>query len=162
MWYNHNISKKELPQRMTKEFEIPIPLARAKEKLNEGGYTCVVCKGEKTFCQARRGIAPLLYWYDGGEDFSGGYAADKVVGKGAAFLYILLGVRAVYAVVMSEQARRLLTAHGIFSVCDTLVPAIKNRDGSGFCPMETAVKDIEDPREALTRLKDTLKKLQSR
>ena len=86
-------------------------------------------------------------------------AADRVVGKAAAFLYCLLKVSCVYAGVISEPALQVLQAQGIPVFYSTLVPAIKNRTGDGFCPMETAVWDLKDPKKAPDTIRETLKKL---
>ena len=86
-------------------------------------------------------------------------AADKVVGKATAFLYCLLQVKAVYTPVISRSAARVLREHGIELVAGIEVDFIWNRRRTGPCPMETAVKDIEDPTEALTAIRETLKTL---
>ena len=134
-------------------------LQRAKVLLTEGGYTVVLCRGGAVHTDTRRGVAPLLALLDAAADVSGFAAADKVVGKGAAFLYLRLGVAAVYAPVMSEGARALLTAHGVAVTCDTPVPAIRNRAGDGVCPMEGAVTGITDPAEAESAIRKRLAEL---
>lgn len=128
-------------------------LKRAKSLLAEGGWTCVLCREGEILTSRERGVAPLLSWLDGGSDLSGFSAADKVVGKAAAFLYVLLGVKEVYAPVMSQPAWDTLEKQGIPPSCDTLAPAIRNRAGTGFCPMETAVREIDDPAEALAAIR---------
>ena len=137
-------------------------LERAKALLNEGGYTVVLCHGEVTYTDIRRGVAPLLALLDRGEDVSAFAAADKVVGKAAAFLYLRLGVAAVHAAVMSEPAYDLLTAHGVAVTCDTLVPAIRNRAGDGFCPMETVTLPLTDPVEAEVAIRKRLAEMTNR
>ena len=127
-------------------------MERAKLLLAEGKYTCVVCGEGKTFTATERGVRPLLAWLNGGAGLAGTAAADRVVGKAAAFLYVLLGVGAVYAPLMSEPARETLLAGGIEAVADEIVPAIRNRTGTGFCPMESAVWEISDPQEAKAAL----------
>ena len=68
------------------------------------GDTCAIV-GEDTVLRSKeRGIKPLMAWLAAGEDCVGAVAADKVVGKAAAFLYVLLGVAEVHANVMSESA----------------------------------------------------------
>ncbi len=133
-------------------------IERARAKLSVGGYTCVMCRGEQTLVSTQRGVKPLLSWLgDGtGEGFS---AADKVVGAGAAFLYVLLKVREVYAEVMSEPALEVLKAHGIKARFGTLSGNIINRRGDGICPIEQAVAGITDPAEALKAIKERLKSL---
>lgn len=134
-------------------------LERAARRLHEGDVTCALCGGEDMVTDTRRGVAPLLALLDSGRDYSGYAAADKVVGKAAAFLYVRLGVRAVYAPVMSAPAQAVLTAHGVDVSCEGLVQAIRNRTGDGFCPMEQAVWDIDDPVEAETAVRQKLAQL---
>ena len=63
-------------------------LSRAKEILTENNYTCVILTDEYQYTSHQRGVKPLLDWYDDKSDLKDGYAADKVVGKAAAYLYI--------------------------------------------------------------------------
>ena len=73
-----------------------IDLKRACQTLAASDCTCVLCAGTRCHTSTQRGVAPLLQWLDGGTDLKGFSAADKVVGKAAAFLYCLLGVAAVH------------------------------------------------------------------
>lgn len=134
-------------------------LARAKEALLRGGYTCAICKGETLYTSDERGVKPLLSWLNSGAALANAAAADKVVGKAAAFLYVLLGVREVYAPVISERARSVLEEHAIALEAEIVVPAIRNRRGDGYCPMESAVWDIEDAREAKAAIEKKAKEL---
>ena len=123
-------------------------LEQAKTLLIEQQLTCVVLCETRTYTSTQRGIAPLMQWLKEGVDMQGAYVADKVVGKAAAYLYVLLGVREVYAAVISRPALDVLQRYNIGIVYDMLVPAIRNRTDTGFCPMETAVLDIDDANEA--------------
>ena len=134
-------------------------LKRAVSLLESGGYTCVLCSEDKLFTSSDRGVKPLLEWIDSGTDMKGFSAADKVVGKAAAFLYVILGVKAVYANVMSEHAKSVLTENGIDAEYGCLTEAVRNRAGTGFCPMETAVKNISEPKAALAEIKRKLEEL---
>lgn len=136
-------------------------LKKAKELLNGGDYTCVLCNDDTVYTSTKRGVKPLLDWLDQKTDLQGFCAADKVVGKATAFLYVLSGVTEVYAQVMSESANDILSQNGIVSVCDKAVKAIRNRSNTGFCPMETAVRDVDNPNEALIVIKNTLVQLQN-
>lgn len=131
-------------------------LCRAQHILDESGYTCVLCRQNQTKTCTARGVRPLVELLDAGQ-WTGYSAADKVIGKATAFLYVLLGVRAVYTPVISESAVRILHHYQIELSCDKIVPAILNRDRTGFCPMETAVRNIEDPQEALHAIRTTMK-----
>ena len=135
-------------------------LQRACRLLDAGDYTCVVCGENQVYTTTSRGVAPLLSWLDSDTSLQGFSAADRVVGRGAAFLYCLLGVREVYARIMSQPAAQVLQEHGIGVSAGTFVPGIINRKGDGPCPFEAAVMDIRDPREALTAIRETRRQLQ--
>jgi hypothetical protein len=128
-------------------------LEKARELLVSGDYTCAVCRGSISYTTRERGVKPLLNWLDAGADLKTASAADRVVGRGAAFLYCLLGVKEVHARVMSRPAAEVLEAHGITALADTFVDGIINRRGTGPCPFEDAVMQITDPREALAAIR---------
>lgn len=117
-------------------------LQNARALLDSSDYTCVLCCGEQFHTATERGVKPLLDWLASGLYLHGFSAADRVVGRGAAFLYCLLGVTAVYARVMSRPAAAVLEAHGIALQAETLVDGIINRKGTGPCPFEAAVMGI--------------------
>ena len=134
-------------------------LTKALDLLNSGNYTCVACKEEVVYTTTQRGVAPLLNWLDSNTDLKDFSAADRVVGRGAAFLYCLLGVKEVYALVMSRPAAEVLQSHGILADAGTFVEGIINRTGTGPCPFEAAVMDIQDTQEALNAIRMTRRKL---
>ena len=134
-------------------------LEKAKEILVTGGYTCVLCRAEQIITSNQRGVAPLMELWEQHRDVSGFSAADKVVGKATALLYCLLGVRAVYGAVMSRPALTVLEANGIATGYEQLVDAIRNRTDTGFCPMETATRDIHDPKDAPQAIRKALASL---
>jgi hypothetical protein len=132
-------------------------LNKAKELLLANGYTCVVCRNNEIYTSVQRGVTPLIEWHKGDTDLSGFCAADKVVGKGAAFLYVLLGINEVYAAVISRPALDVLLSHGIKTEYGILADNIINRSGDGICPIESAVLGTYDPHEAYSAI---VKKLQ--
>ncbi len=119
-------------------------LTKAKELLLSGGYTCVLCREEDTCFFTKRGVKPLVMLVEDEKDYKDYAAADKVVGKATAFLYVLLGVKAVYAKVISKSAFEVLNDHGIYCQYDEMSKNIINRKGDGICPFEAAVLDIDD------------------
>ena len=123
-------------------------LIKAKNSLQKGNYTCVLCFCDQLYFSTERGIKPLVNWLNSGIDFSGFSGADKVVGKGAAFLYALMKVKNLYASVISKPALLVLNDYGIKVEYDTLVDYIVNRKGDGVCPFEEAVKDVSDAQKA--------------
>ena len=131
----------------------------ARSHLDSGNYTCVVCKDDTLYFATDRGVKPLLNWLDSGLELQGFSAADRVVGRATAFLYCLLGVREVYACVMSRPAAQVLEENGITAHWGTLVNGIINRRGTGPCPFEAAVLDICDPNEALVAIRKKMEEM---
>lgn len=128
-------------------------LQTALQLLTQGGYTCVLCKDGECVTASARGVRPLLDWLDSGRDFRGFSAADKVVGRATAFLYVILGVKAVHATVMSTPAREVLEKHGIAATWERETSGIINRRGDGPCPFEAAVLGAKTPEDALTLIR---------
>lgn len=122
-------------------------LKNARSLLSQG-YTCVLCSGSTVYTSTLRGVKPLVQWLESGTDLSGFSAADKVVGKATAYLYVLLRVEAVYAHVISKSALAVLRFHGILCQYETLAENIINRKGDGICPFEAAVLEDNDPETA--------------
>ncbi len=131
-------------------------LELAKKRLSAGDVTCVLCLGEKTVTSSARGVRPLLQWLEQPPLGKGFCAADKVVRRATAYLYCLLGAKAVYAEVMSRSAREVLESAGIDATFGTLVPYIINRTKDGMCPMEAATLDARTPEDALAAVKTAL------
>ena len=137
-------------------------LERAKALLQSGNYSCVFCNGEQTYTSTERGILPLVQILSGDTRLSESSAADRIVGKAAALLFCLIGVKQVYAPVMSRAAVEALSAHGILPSYDTTVETIVNRKGTGPCPMEQAVRGLDQPQAALAAVTQTLAELAKR
>ena len=93
-------------------------LRKAKETLESGGYTCVLTDGTIVYTSKLRGVKPLVQFLESGTIPSGFSAADKVIGRATAYLYVLLGVREVYAQIISVFRRT--TADGC---CPSTSPA---------------------------------------
>lgn len=121
---------------------------KAKELIFSGDYTCVLVNGDKIITSTQRGVKPLLAWLDEKSDFREYHCADKVIGKAAAFLYVLLKVKSVYAMVISKPAIGVFERYGIDAEYGTAVEYIRNRTDTGYCPMEQAVLDVDTPKEA--------------
>ena len=134
-------------------------LEQAKKLLAQQQTTVVLCHGDTIYQSNQRGVQPLLSWLDSETDLMGFSAADNVVGRGAAFLYRLLGVRAVHGKVMSVAAVKVLRAGGIEATWDLLTESIQNRQKTGICPIELATGNIQEPENALFIIRSTLEKL---
>lgn len=130
----------------------------AKSRIS-GDITVCLVKGKSVVVSARRGVAPLIELCENENSYVGYSAADKIVGKAAALLYVYMGVKAVYAEVLSVAAENVLQAFGIAYEYGKKVDYIINRTGDGRCPMEQAVAEISSPADALIAVKQKLKSL---
>jgi len=135
-------------------------LERAKELMILEGYTCVITLDGITFKSKEKGVRPLLDWLYSGNKYTGWRLCDKVVGKAAAFLHIILGVREIYAEVISEPAKALLEENNITVTADTVVPEILNQTKDGPHPLETAVENITDVNDSIMAVELALKRME--
>ena len=116
--------------------------------LHEGAYSCAIANGEHIRTFTQRGVADLYDLLTQEPDFlHGSSVADKVIGKAAASLMVLGGVREVYAHTISQPALRLLQEAGITVSCDEVPDHIINRDHTGWCPLEQASRDLHSAKE---------------
>ncbi len=79
-----------------------------------------------------------------GTNLKGFSAADKVIGKAAAMLFVYAGVKSIYGEVMSKAAESVFQSFNVDYSFGTLTQYIINRKGTGMCPMEETVKDITE------------------
>lgn len=127
-------------------------IQKAKEILENGGVTCVLCRGGEVVTSRKSGISPMLDFLADGIDLVDYSAADKIIGRAAAMLFVLAGVREVYGEVVSRAALPIFEKYGVEYSYGTLVERIINRRGDGLCPMEAAVADIDDPKSGAEAL----------
>lgn len=89
--------------------------------------------------------------------------ADKIVGKGAAYLAVSAGISFLYTPILSLGGQEVLVAQGMPHEADCLTPFIENREKTDLCPFEKALKgvgshEIERAKDIIAAL---LKKLNS-
>jgi len=134
-------------------------LAECRRLILEENAPCVFVReglrtGEGT------GVRPLVTAYETEPELlRGAVIVDKIVGKAAAMVAVLGGAAGVYGLTMSAAARDYLEARGVPAAWETLTERIINRTGTGLCPMETAVLELEDPAEGLRALKEKMEQL---
>lgn len=137
-------------------------LEQAKQTLLSEKHTVAVVNNGKMVTSDKNGIAPLLDFLKNPEILRGAAAADKVIGKAAAYLFLKGGVRELYAELLSEPAKELLESRNVPVTYKKLVPYIKNRAQDGMCPMEQSVLEVQDEEEALQKLQETLARLKGK
>lgn len=125
------------------------------------GHSLALCRDGEIITSDLRGVAPMLFFLDNNTNLSGFSAADLIVGKAAAMLFVKAGIKEVYARVMSQSGRDFLIRHGIECSYGALCEKIINRDKTDICPMEKAVADVDDIDEGIERIKNKLSFLRS-
>lgn len=135
----------------------------AKQLLTTEKHALVLVKEEQSRVFDESGIRPLLRLIQQGDTIlHGAYAADKVVGKAAAMLFVLGGICEIYANVISETALQFLNDAGVPCTYDQKVPYIINRDQTGMCPMERCCLPLTQPQQAYLQLSQALERLSSK
>lgn len=127
------------------------------DRLRDEDASCVIRNGAETRVFRERGVKDLFRLLETDPAFlAGALVADKVVGKGAAALMVLGGVRAVYAGVVSMPALGLFAAAHISVEYGLEVPHIINRTKTGWCPVETLCRDCRTAEECLPLIRSFL------
>ncbi len=121
--------------------------------LHTGNYSCVIEKSEIR-CFSQRGVADLYNLLNNEPEFlDGSRIADKVVGKAAAALMVVGKVKTVYTDLISEPALRVLEEAGIEHFYGKRVSFIRNREQSGWCPLESSCKEAKTPEDVFSAVK---------
>ena len=122
--------------------------------LHEGAYSCVIRKGAEVRTFHKRGVADLYILLGNEPEFLlGAFVADKVVGKGAAALMVLGGVKHVYTDVISTPALDLFKTYGVEVSFSEVTDRIVNRTKDGLCPVETLCLDLDSPADMLNEIR---------
>lgn len=141
-------------------------------KENPATFAAYVCRNTAEYRlieSEKKGIAPIMEKLEiRANYFREAYVGDRVIGKAAAMLLVASGVRAIYADVMSEHAKKFIdevmydrtlgrnNARIVEYEAKKKVPFIENRLHTGMCPMESAVLELEDYNMAYEILKKKL------
>ncbi len=123
----------------------------ATEILHDTGCSLVVIdRHGQVHTYGSRGVADLYGIVTSGSDIlADADLADKVVGKGAAALMVLGGIRSLHADVISRPALEMLRAANIEVDFTKLVDGIINRARTGPCPVETLCLPLSSPADCL-------------
>lgn len=106
--------------------------------------TLALVKGDVIIRRKGKGVSSAVELINDSVDLNGFIAVDTVVGKALSILFLKLGIREVYALLISENAYTYLTSHGVKVTYKTITPSILNRDKSDLCPMEKLSLSVDD------------------
>ena len=107
--------------------------------LHENFSFYVFCNGEITITCSRPGITSLLELLKEGKDLTVFCVVSKAIGKAEAFIYVKLGIKEVYAPVMTFAAIYILAKHGTYPICDKSISS-----STHVQQMEATVAELND------------------
>lgn len=112
--------------------------------------SCIIYNNGTTRTFHNRGVKDLHQLLTSEREvLCGALIADKVVGKGAAALMIVGGVKWVYTDVISAAAKELFDQSEVTVEFGELVPNIINRAGTDICPVEKLCQNCNSAEECL-------------
>ncbi len=102
----------------------------------------------------RQGVRDLMYLLENEPALlRGATIADKVIGRAAAGIVAMAGVRRIYAAVLSDKAIPVLEEAGIDYVWGRRVKAIVIPKGDNRCPLEQITANEHSPAEIVAALR---------
>ncbi len=116
------------------------------------GHSICLCHDGFIVIDDGKGISSMMHFLAEGKELTDYSVADLIVGKAAAMLFVKAGICAVYGKVMSKSAKEFLETHGVICEYETLTEQIINRAGTGICPMEQTIADIDDAENGYSAL----------
>lgn len=112
-----------------------------------------VKNGELIYKSKEKGIKPMYFLATKMKEITKGASiADKVIGKGAAMLCRYIGVKEVYAQLISDSAMDQLQKGNIVYTYGEACPHIKNRNKTDMCPIEKIATDVDDMEILIERI----------
>lgn len=128
--------------------------------LHKEKCSCVIWNNGSLSIYHERGIKDLYSLLTEQPDvLKGAMIADKVIGKGAAALMILGGVKTVYTDVISSPAMDLFAGNGIEVRYGKIVANIINRSGDGICPVEKLCLECNTAEACLPQIRNFIKQI---
>lgn len=124
-------------------------------------YTCIVYDKDKIVYKSKlNGVAPLIDFYNQENFEKKPYRViDRIMGKSAVLLAILIGATEIETPIISEPALELANKFSLIVTSNKIVEYVINRDNTGQCPIESSVLDIDDIEEGYLTILKTLEQL---
>jgi iron complex outermembrane receptor protein len=130
----------------------------AKNRLKITNATLVIVKDKKIIFESNsKGISDLVKAIEFfKKELFGSSAADIIIGKAAALLFIYARLDSVFAKTMSKSAMLALKNSNIKFEYEKIVPRIMNKEKNDICPFEKLVIDCSSPTQAYEKIKSFL------
>ena len=130
----------------------------AKEEFLKGNYTFVMAGEGKIITNTNKGLSPIIELIESGDDFSDYAVCDKITGRAAAFLYVLLGIEAVHAKKMAKLAIQILDRAEIKYSYDEIIETVLDSEMKEIDPVELSVLRSGSAVQAINDIKSALSK----
>ncbi len=120
--------------------------------------TCFILRdGEIIFSSSERGVKPIMDFYNEfGTSKTPLTIVDKIMGKGAIVLAILVGAKSIVTPTMSKDALTLVKEYNLEYYTKNIVPYIINRTNDGRCPIESSVLSIDSIEDGYHKIKSAI------
>jgi len=129
----------------------------AKKELKVNVNIAFAKDGKIIFCNSDDGIRGFISAIkEFGEKLNGSSVADRIAGRAVALLCIHVGIKSVFAEVMSDGCRDVLQKGGVAFKYGRLVNKILSKYKNDVCPLERLVLKIENPQIAFEKLDEFL------
>ena len=124
------------------------------EHLNRDSLSLVVRHHGVETTYTQHGVRDLYELVVNTGTLKGAAVADKVIGKGAAYLLVKGGARFVTTNTISKSALEVLQNAGVEVSYTDVVDHIVNHAGTDECPLEKRLKDVNDVEKAMKVIAD--------
>ncbi|MBQ7631461.1 MAG: DUF1893 domain-containing protein [Paludibacteraceae bacterium] len=129
--------------------------AKMLQQLNEQQVSLLVYNNDSLSDYHQRGTRDLLMLVQNEpERLKGAIVADKMIGKAAAALMVLGGVKEVHTNTICTPAKQMLQEAGIPIFFTNEVPYIINRAKTGQCPLDSRLSEVTNATECLPIIAD--------
>ena len=118
------------------------------KQLDEGKYSCVIYNKGTTRTFSKSGVRDLYELVTNEPaTLKGARMADKIIGKGAAALMILGGVKEVATHCISETALQMFKEAKVKVSYEKCIYGIINRNKTDWCPLEKRLSNVSTAEE---------------
>lgn len=130
--------------------------------LTSESLSLVIEKDEKIYRYTNRGVSDLYDIVCSDKSLlKDASLADKIVGKGAAVLMAIGGVKSLVTTTISSSALQLLEANGVEVGYSQEVSHIINRAETDWCPIEKLCKDCDDLDQLFVKIDSFIKQMRN-
>ena len=132
------------------------------QQLNEQQISLLVYNQDSLSDYHQHGVRDLLMLVQNEpERLQGAIVADKMVGKAAAALMVLGGVKEVHTNTICTPAKEMLLNAGIELFFTDEVPYIVNKKKTGQCPLDSRLSEVTNAEDCLPIIADFYTQLDS-